>query len=52
MIHGSWYKARIVLQLLAEERVGAPMRADAAAAKARENAGFAALEAAVGKRTG
>jgi hypothetical protein len=48
VIQGSWRKARIALQLLAEEQVGAPMREEAAAARAREDAGFEDLKARVG----
>lgn len=50
MIAGSWRKAQIALLLLAEERIGAPMRAQAEAAKAREDAGYDALKAAIGAR--
>jgi hypothetical protein len=50
VIYRSWRKAQIALLLLAEERVGAPMRQDAEAAKAREDAGFDALKAAIGAR--
>lgn len=40
-------EAMLSLQLLAEERVGAPIRANAKAAKARENAAAHAAVAAV-----
>lgn len=48
MLQGSWYLTKVALQLLAEERVGVPRQEAARAAKARENAGFDALRAAVG----
>jgi hypothetical protein len=50
VIQGSWHKAQIALLLIAEERVGAPMRQDARERKAEEDAGFDALKAAIGAR--
>ena len=40
-------QAQLSLQLLAEERVGAPMREEARIKRAREDAAFAAARAAV-----
>lgn len=47
VIYRSWRKTQIALQLIAEEQVGAPRRADAQAARDREDAGFEALKAAI-----
>ena len=47
MIRRSWRNARIALQLLAEERVGAPMRQEAAVKRAQEDAAAEAARSAV-----
>lgn len=44
----TWTEANVSLQLATEERVGSLMRENARAARAQEDAAFAALRGAVG----
>lgn len=50
MISQSWYKVRIALALIFEERVGAPVRLQSEIRRAEQDAGFDALKAAIGAR--
>jgi hypothetical protein len=50
MIRRSWHLARVALQLLAEERVGAPIRENERMEEAREDAAMAAARKALGGR--
>lgn len=50
MIYRSWPHARVALQLLSEERIGAPMRDFQRAEEASEDAAMAAARRQLGAR--
>jgi hypothetical protein len=50
MIRRSWYLARVALQLLAEERVGAPIRESEREALSVEDTAMEAARKALGAR--
>jgi hypothetical protein len=50
VIYRSWHLARVALQLLAEERIGAPIRESEREEEAREDAAIAAARRQLGGR--
>jgi hypothetical protein len=50
MIQRSWRHAKVALQLLAEERIGAPLRDQEREEMSREDAAMAAARKALGVR--
>jgi hypothetical protein len=50
VIHRSWHLARVALQLLAEERVGAPIREHEREEQSAEDAAMARARAMLGGR--